>query len=266
MSNNDLKITSVRTVTDVPVAPLSEPAPTTRISFSETQTKWAHKRDEVRSLPWSGVPGDMLRDFLAAAMGAFEEDYGHQAASKAGIALASIFISRGEGPHRISAQWPQTGAGIDLRVGTRPEQEPSPLGTVIEGHTAPGATEDDIRKELGDLKRVENRLVLDPVDQLPNDTLAGLVAQIEKVVGPSSNPKNEQDTLFAAACVLLLWHKAERTNSAELAFALSGVVDGDREVAPGKTVTIDMTCQTLDKAPQVAQEDRQAFSLRARPG
>ena len=273
--SDDLHIRSVqqsRTGSTPRVDP--DQAPTPELSLEEASERWKHLRSEVKDLPWSGVPDDMLKDFLLAGTGAIIKAYGDNAAIKSAEVLAVQVLTRGATEARIHAAWPQSGASASFHLKTRPLSAENPVVAapgvefVLEG--PPDQTEDQVRKGLGDFAakdHPETRLVLNPITQVPAESLRKIIKQVEDLMGDPLDKSNQFDALLVASSVLLMWKQLEDRNAGVSSIRMSDLSDGDEVVAAGQEVILESTRVALDPGLALPEksEPRSQYSVRYRP-
>lgn len=246
----------------------------TEFSLQEASTRWKHLRSEVKGLPWSGVPDDMLRDFLIASACEITKAYGDNAAMKSAEVFAIQVLTRGVTEARIHAAWDQAGASASFHLKTRPLCTENPVAAipgvefVLEGPSS--QTEEEVRKGLGELAtedQPETRLVLNPIMQVPAESLRKIIKQVEDLIGDPLDKSNQFDALLVASSVLLMWKQLEDRNADVSSIRMSDLYDGEVEVAAGQEVILESTRVALDPGLALPEksEPRSQYSVRYRP-
>lgn len=239
-----------------------------RPTFEEVSQRWKGVRETVRGLPWSKVPDDLLRDYLAAMAGTLEADYGNQAWTKGAQMMAGSLLGHGLGPYQFALQLPGTPARLQLEVLTQPDVSVGAPSITLEGDMAGVVDEEAIRGGLSTLvAEPEQRLKLEPISHLPADVLRALVSQIEVALGHPTDADGQLDVMVTATAALLMWGQAERMRAETVEATLSGLHDGDRLIAEGQSITVRAICAMLDPAPEAQSDEatRTAFTVRHRP-
>ena len=271
---DELRIRSVqqsRTGSTPKVAPEHEIAP--ELSLQEASARWKHLRSEVKDLPWSGVPDDMLRDFLIAGSGEITKAYGSNAAMKSAEVFAIQVLARGATHASLHASWLAAGASVSFDLKSQPLSEDNPIAAapgiefILEGE--PGKSEEEIRQGLVEAvsDKPETRLVLNPVMQLPVASLRAIVQQVETLMGDPLDKANQFDTLLASSAVLLMWKQLEDRDAGLSTIRMSNLSDGDNEIAAGQEVILSATRVALDPGLSTPEksEPRSHYSVRHRP-
>jgi hypothetical protein len=250
-----------------------EHAITPELSLRDASTKWKHLRSEVKDLPWSGVPDEMLRDFLLAGTGEIIKAYGDNAALKSAEVFAIQVLSRGATEAKVFAAWPEAGASACFELKTQPLSASDPVAAApgIEFTLEGGAdkTEEEVRQGLRDAAsdKDQTRLVLDPVAQFPAQSLRSIVEQAETLMGDPLDKANQFDVLLVSASVLLMWKQLEDRNADVSSIRMSDLYDGEVEVAAGQEVILESTRVALDPGLALPEksEPRSQYSVRYRP-
>jgi hypothetical protein len=241
MRSEPAKVTAVHTVR-TGNTPMKEDKGVSR-PMRAAADKWKDSQEDVRDLPWSAVPGEMMRDFVRAAAGELVNLYGENAEDKATEVLAGCLGGLDGESFQFSSSWGATGASFAMEVSKVPEPfGPSAPETSFEIEVAGDATEAEVREALGkwgEHPSVVTRLDFNPLDQLPADEMRTLMKQAEAVTGDQSNGDNQRDALLVTAALLMVWGKLERRNAATAEFVLSGLTRGDEEVCPGQAVKMN---------------------------
>lgn len=193
----------------------------------------------------------MLRDFLRAAVDDLGLSYGSMAHRKAFEVLGISLAEKGLERAGIGAAWPQAGARVDIEMQMRPLQASGPgevgVEFTLEG---PEADDDQMRDALMAVaeKNGQERLLLDPVAQLPEADLRQLMADIEALVGD-----DDVSCLLGAAAVLVIWGHMEKLNADTSQIVLSGLTVGDEAIAEGMEVVLTGRRVALDRS--ISPED-----------
>ncbi len=234
------------------------------LTLAEAVERWDHLKEEVRHLPWSEVPDEMLQDFLKASSGHLMAGYADKGLSKAAEILAITLGSVSAGDIVFEAGWSQTSARLNVVISRRKydEQVVDPM-VEFQVRVPDEAMDDDVRQALqewADKRKPQERFILDPVNQVLVSDLRALVLQVEGAVVDENEEDRNFNTLFCSAALLVIWKAMEDQNAATADWSLSGLTKGNEKVAVGEEVVIRVTRVPLDVAPEF-QEDEEGYKI-----